>query len=440
MEKYISIVTEKFRFIDSLQHLNASLDKLVTNLTHGGVATLKHLREYIDEEHEGSEEKFNLLTRKGVYPYSYVTTASDFEDGLPPQSEFHNELTDEELSDSDYNHVQTVWGEFGMECVGDLHDLYVITDVLLLADVLEKYRAMCWTRMGLEALRYVSLPALTFDACLKLTRQKIQIVKDIDILQFIESGIRGGISVISHRHAEANSPLMSSYDPSEPESHLLYIDANNLYGHAMSQKVPVDEIKWVDGETVESWTADNLMAMDPNASHSYILEVDLEIPESIHDSTSDYPLCPEKLKINEDMISPKSREIRVQRGCGGKFVAEKLAPNLLPKREYVVHLRNLQFYLSKGARLTGVRRAISFRQEAWIAPYIAGNTALRQEAVDEFERDFFKLLNNAFFGKTMENVRNRIRIELVNNERRHAWYTSKPTFKRFEVFDDSCWC
>ena len=126
----------------------------------------------------------------------------------------------------------------------------------------------------------------------------------------------------------------------------------------------------------------------------------------------------------------------MQRGCGGKFVAEKLAPNLLPKREYVVHLRNLQFYLSKGARLTGVRRAISFRQEAWIAPYIAGNTALRQEAVDEFERDFFKLLNNAFFGKTMENVRNRIRIELVNNERRHAWYTSKPTFKRFEVFDD----
>ena len=77
----------------------------------------------------------------------------------------------------------------------------------------------------------------------------------------------------------------------------------------MSQKVPVDEIKWVDGETVESWTADNLMAMDPNASHSYILEVDLEIPESIHDSTSDYPLCPEKLKINEDMISPKSRSV-----------------------------------------------------------------------------------------------------------------------------------
>ena len=77
----------------------------------------------------------------------------------------------------------------------------------------------------------------------------------------------------------------------------------------MLQKVPVDEIKWVDGETVESWTADDLMAMNPNASHSYILEVDLEIPESIHDSTSDYPLCPEKLKINEDMISPKFRSV-----------------------------------------------------------------------------------------------------------------------------------
>ena len=126
----------------------------------------------------------------------------------------------------------------------------------------------------------------------------------------------------------------------------------------------------------------------------------------------------------------------MQRGCGQNFQSEKLAPNLQPKKAYVVHLRNLQFYLSKGVRLVGVRRAISFRQEAWIEPYISGNTALRQQAVDDFEKDYFKLLNNAFFGKTMENVRNRIRIELVNSERRHWWYTSKPSFKRFEIFDE----
>ena len=126
----------------------------------------------------------------------------------------------------------------------------------------------------------------------------------------------------------------------------------------------------------------------------------------------------------------------MQRGCGRSFEAEKLAPNLHPKKSYVVHLRNLQFYLSKGVRLTQVRRAISFRQEPWIEPYISENTRLRQQAVDEFEKDYYKLLNNAFFGKTMENVRNRIKILLVNNERRHSWHTSKPSFKRFEIFDE----
>ena len=131
------------------------------------------------------------------------------------------------------------------------------------------------------------------------------------------------------------------------------------------------------------------------------------------------------------------REMRVQRGCGQNFNSTKLAPNFFPKKAYVTHLRNLQFCLSQGARLTNVRRAISFRQEAWIAPYIAENTRLRQQAADDFEKDYYKLLNNAFFGKTMENVRRRVKIVLVNSGRSHAWQTSKPTYKRFQIFDEN---
>ena len=129
--------------------------------------------------------------------------------------------------------------------------------------------------------------------------------------------------------------------------------------------------------------------------------------------------------------------MRVQRGCGTNFNSVKLAPNFFSKEAYVTHLRNLQFCLSQGARLTKIRRVIQFRQEAWIAPYIAKNTHLRQQAVDEFERDYYKLLNNAFFGKTMENVRRRVKIVLVNGGRSHAWQTSKPTFKRFQIFDEN---
>ena len=131
------------------------------------------------------------------------------------------------------------------------------------------------------------------------------------------------------------------------------------------------------------------------------------------------------------------REMRVQRGCGQNFKSTKLAPNFFPKKAYVIHLRNLQFCLSEGVQLVKVRRAIRFNQKAWIAPYIAENTRLRQQAVDSFEKDYYKLLNNAFFGKTMENVRRRVKIVLVNGERSHAWQTSKPTYKRFQIFDEN---
>ncbi|KAL5249225.1 hypothetical protein ACHWQZ_G018174 [Mnemiopsis leidyi] len=304
MEKYVSITTKEFRFIDSLQHLSTSLDKLTRNLVNSGLENFKYTREFIDAEHDGCDEKFELLTRKGVYPYSYIDEAAKFDEDLPPQHCFYNDMADEALSDEDYALVQGIWTTFDLQCLGDLHDLYVTTDVLLLADVLEKYRKMCWDRMGLEALCYVSLPSLTFDACLKLTKTKLEIVKDIDMLQMIELGIRGGISVISHRHAKANNPEIPNFDPSLPESYLLYIDANNLYGYAMSEKIPVDGFKWLDAT---NWTRDRIMSLDPNGKKGYIFEVDLLIPDNIHDKTDMYPLCPEHLEITESMISPKSR-------------------------------------------------------------------------------------------------------------------------------------
>lgn len=115
--------------------------------------------------------------------------------------------------------------------------------------------------------------------------------------------------------------------------------------------------------------------------------------------TGDYPLLPENLEITDKMISPYTRTIRTKRGLSEAFTGTKLAPNMLPKKKYVVHLRNLQYYLSLGVVLTKVHRIISFYQEAWIEPYIQQNTILRQQAADDFEKTYYKLLNNAFFGK-----------------------------------------
>lgn len=123
MEKYVSITTKEFRFIDSLQHLSTSLDKLTRNLVNSGLENFKYTREFIDVEHDGCDEKFELLTRKGVYPYSYIDEAAKFDEDLPPQHCFYNDMADEALSDEDYALVQGIWTTFDLQCLGDLHDL-----------------------------------------------------------------------------------------------------------------------------------------------------------------------------------------------------------------------------------------------------------------------------------------------------------------------------
>lgn len=441
MEKYVSVQTPKFRFIDSYQHLNTSLDTLVNNLTRNGQSLneLYHLRAHTAQKYGVGLRKLKLLSRKGVYPYTYMDSLAKFdEEELPSQQSFYNDLTDEPISDEDYAHVQSVWEEFELQNLGELHDLYVEGDVLLLADVFQKYRKLCLTTYGIDPLHYCTLPGLTLDACLKMTKVKLEYLKDIEMFLMVEKAIRGGISVISKRFSEANHEGLQTFDETKEKQHLLYIDANNLYGKAMVQKMPIDGFKWIKNDELKLIDDKFIFKYDNDKSDTgYILEVDVEIPQSIHQSTNDYPLFPEPYTITENDISSKSKEIRRLRGGKETFSSTKLAPNMHPKIKYVVHIRNLKFYLEKGAVLRKVHRVISFRQTAWIEQYIMENTRQRQQATDRFEKDFFKLLNNAFFGKTMESVRKRIRVVLIDSARAHTWQTSKPGFKRFTIFDDN---
>ena len=200
-------------------------------------------------------------------------------------------------------------------------------------------------------------------------------------------------------------------------------------------KMPVDGIETMESEEIQDKLSESLIkSYDEDSSTGYILEVDLSIPNHIHDKLSDLPLAPEHMEITDEMISPHSRYLRNNRKHSEKFASKKLAPNLYSKERYVVHILLLKFYLEEGVILNKIHTAIKFNQEAWIAPYIAENTRKRQLAQDEFERDYYKLLNNSFFGKTMEQVRKRRDIKLVSNERQHQWQVSKPGFKRFVKF------
>ena len=188
--------------------------------------------------------------------------------------------------------------------------------------------------------------------------------------------------MISNRYGKANNKYMGDrFVASELSKYIAYLDANNLYGWAMSKALPTHGFKWMEKNELENWE-----------KHSCILEVDLVYPKSLHDLHSDYPLAPEQIEVNK---------------------VDKLIPNLWNKKKYVIHYENLKQYLSLGLKLTHI--GIKFEESQWLKMYIALNTDLRTTAANEFEKAFFKLMNNSIFGKTMENIRNRVDIKLVNN-------------------------
>ena len=198
----------------------------------------------------------------------------------------------------------------------------------------------------------------------------------------------------------------------------------------MSEYLPYGGFKWVK---VNNKVVNRILNRSSNSLYEYFLEVDLDYPEHLHDHHNDYSVAPEKIKIEDDMLSPYSSETKKEYDIktGG---INKLVPNLMPKKNYGVHYRNLQYYLSQGLILTKVHRILEFKQSDWMKPYIDFNTQKRKEATNEADKNLFKLLNNAVYGKTMENMRKRIKIRITTNEKDFLKYASRPTYISHKKF------
>ena len=231
----------------------------------------------------------------------------------------------------------------------------------------------------------------------KKQNKNFNLLKDYDMLMMFEQGIRGGISHISKRYAEANNKYMKDFDESKPSTFIQYLDANNLYGWAMTQKLPTHGFKWIDVD--KSSVLRLLEKKDTN--QGFIFEVDLDYPRSLWKSHNDYPLAPERIKIDK---------------------IDKLICSFLPKKHYVLHYKNLKQYLQEGMILKKVHRGLKFVQSPWMKPYIIKNTDLRKEAKNAFEKDFFKLMNNSVFGKTIENIRKRQSVEIMDDRKKLSNY------------------
>ena len=235
------------------------------------------------------------------------------------------------------------------------------------------------------------------------------------MLMMFEKGIRGGMTHISKRYAEVNNKYMKDYDKTKPSTYIQYLDANSLYAFAMKQELPTHGFKWID---VDVPKVKKLLKKE-DTKIGYIFEVDLEYPQSLWEAHNDYPLAPDRIKLGK---------------------VEKLVSSFLPKNNYVVHYKTLKQYIEMGLILKKVHRGIKFYQSKWMKPYITKNIELRkkaQKAKNKFDVNFFKLMINAVFGKTIENIRKRQKVELVDDRKKALKFSSKPNFDRVTTFDEN---
>ena len=213
----------------------------------------------------------------------------------------------------------------------------------------------------------------------------------------------------------------------------MHLDANNLYGWAMSQYLPTGGFKWMTQKQIDNI---DLAKYKEDSKNGLILEVDLKYPQDLHNFHNDYPLAPEKVKVTDSMLSNYSKRIADKYNISTGLVY-KLIPTLSNKEKYVLHYRNLQLYIDLGLKFSKVHRVLEFNQSPWLKQYIAFNTEKRKNAKNAFEKEFFKLMNNSVFGKTMENIRKRVDVRLVTDEKKLLKLTSKPTYVSCKIFNEN---
>ena len=321
----------------------------------------------------------------------------------------------------DYRHGNNVFKSFKLDNLGDYHDLYVKSDTLLLADVFENFRDMCIKEYELDPAHFESLPGLAWQVCLKKTNIELELLTDYDMLLMVEKGIRGGICHSIHRYAKASNKYMQNYNNNEESSYNQYLDANNLYGCAMSKKLPVNGFKWLDTSETSALARSNkineefIKNYNENDNKGYILEVDVKYAERLHELHSDLPFLSERMEVNK---------------------CKKLVCNLFNKKKCAVHINALKQALNHGLKLKRIHRIIEFNQREWLKPYIDMNTELRKAAKNDFEKDLFKLMNNSVFGKTMENIGKHRDIKLVTTDKKRSKLVSEPNYHTINLISE----
>ena len=295
--KSISIQIGPFIFKDSYLFLDKSLDYLTGTISHEDRISLKQ---------EFGEYNYKLLTKKGIYPYDYFDSKDKYDElQLPKKEKFFNNLNNKNISNEDYKHALNVFKTFKCKDLLEYSELYLKTDNCHLSDIFQKFSNFAYETYNLDPRHSYTLLGFSWQSMLKMTKIELELISYSDIYLYLMDCIRGGICVVDKKHVIANNiytrkvhdessdkKVKKKLKANDLNKFIMYLDADDLYGHSMSKPLPYKNFKW-----------SNDLTLDPKNLQRGIYEVDIEIPKELHDKFKDYPLAPEIKSINEDMIS-----------------------------------------------------------------------------------------------------------------------------------------
>ena len=319
-------------------------------------------------------DKWKYITKKLAYPYEYFNSIEDYNKPVNnlENKEFFSKLKNKCPDDKEIDRTREIIKKFNIKDGKELTELCCKSDVLLLTCVFEKFIKVSQNKFGISPLYFVSLAGYTWSCGLKYTNIKLQTLQDKELILLLENRIRGGISGV----------MGDRYIKSDENTNVIYFDATNLYGFGMSQSLPYNEINF---ETENICLEEILNTPDDN-DKGYFLEVDLEYPHNIRQKTKHFPFCPENETVSKNDFGPYMKSIMPKNYVSHK----KLIFDWTDKKNNLIHYRMLKFYVRHGMKIKEVHRVISFKQSKWLEKHIDFNTQKRNQAVNDFEKDFYK--------------------------------------------------
>jgi hypothetical protein len=428
--------------------------------------------------HLGNKDHFHLLSRKGVFPYQwYDSHDRKLETSLPPKEAWFNTLSDEHISDGDYEYACKVWKEMKCKTFEDYIRIYVELDTLLLLDVMQGYRHQTLKDTGLDPALFVTSPALSMASCLKMvdpttrTTPKPHLLTDQELYNFFDTtcgGLRGGYSGAAQRILTANNRYMKKWDPTKPSTFVTYLDVNSMYPTAMLKRLPYSDFTFgKDDRVIDdlSFATQLVLATEDDDDIGRHYEVDIECTDRYwQDQQVELAMVletrtvtrkeqspyndkllgtrekPNMLKKDHISMSGPSGQKKETTGLSASIPFDegrKLIGDLHPKKNYVCYGANLKYYIQHGWKITKVHRYVEYRQTEWLKPWIESNIKKRAKTNSEFLKNQYKLNNNSTYGKTMMNPRKHCDTRIATNAKIAKKLMSDIRTKNWITFGDS---